>query len=392
MSDTAAQSVTAPAALIYVNDKESEDVLRHALAGLGVTDGVFRNGGVEAALAEAPTLSAPKLLIVDAGADVDLSAVARLMGVSSPATSVVVLGELNDLSLYRHLRDLGVAEYIFKPLVSTLVSKACQRALAGAPARAGAPMGEAVMVLGVRGGVGATTIAVRTAWALARHPPRPVLMLDLQLRFGDAALQLDQAPNEALNEALQSIERVDELFIERGVIHVAEHLDLMASLAPLSAPPAFAEDAVLALMEQVRRRYRYVVVDLPPAQAALAPRLLQSPGVVVLVSDGRLVSARDVRRWRETLGADKAERTVLHVLNLAGGPGDLPLEDFTRAAGAAPDIVVPWSRQIAADCNLGLKARPDSLDLQRALAPLLSRIAGTPVEADRLPLLARLFG
>ena len=34
----------------------------------------------------------------------------------------------------------------------------------------------------------------------------------------------------------------------------------------------------------------------------LMPRAMQLPGTFVLVSDGRLASAREVRRWREMLG------------------------------------------------------------------------------------------
>jgi pilus assembly protein CpaE len=375
--------------MVYAGDKESEDIIRRALAGLGVDDAVFRRGGVQAAMTEAAKQPALKLLVVGVDDRVDLDAISKLISVCAPSTGVVVIGNPNDLSLYRHLREAGVAEYIFKPLVDSLVIKACQRALTGVAPREGSPLGEVVLFLGVRGGSGATTLAVRTAWELARSP-RPVLLLDLQLKFGDVALQLDQTPNDALRVALQSVERVDELFIERGVIRVADRLDLMASLEPLNEPLQFSEDAVLALLEPLKRRYRYVVVDVPRASAALMPRVLQLPGAVVLVSDGRLVSARDVRRLREFLGRDGPDRSVMHILNRQGMPGDLPMQDFVRAAGCAPDIVVPYEREIAATCNMGVQAKPDCPELRRGLAPLLRRIAGLPIEDER-PLLARLF-
>jgi pilus assembly protein CpaE len=241
----------------------------------------------------------------------------------------------------------------------------------------------------VRGGSGATTIAVRTAWELAALPPRPVVLLDLQLRFGDTALQLDVTPNDALSEALRSADRVDELFIERGVIHVADRLDLMASLAPVNEQPVFSEDAVLKLLQELQRRYRYVVLDAPFFTTGLMPRALQLPATVVLVSDGRLVSAREVRRWRTALGPGVPGRSILHILNRHGSPGDLPMEDFTRAAGSAPDIIIPFARDIGVAGNTGIRARPDCPELQRVLAPLLQRVAG---QAAPRPLLARLFG
>ena len=380
-----------PRALIYVRDKESEGVIRQSLTSLGVEDAVFRVGDLNAAAAGLADQGALKLLIVDAGADDPLASISTLMSASSPATGVIVLGESNDLSLYRHLRNAGVTEYIFKPLVSALVTKACEGILNGAHEREGAPLGELITVMGVRGGVGATTIAVRTAWALATPPPRPVVLLDLQLRFGDAALQLDATPSDALQIALQDVERVDPLFIERGVIHVADHLDLLASLAPVNVQPVFSEPAVLLLLEQLQRRYRYVVLDVPVMTTGLMHRALQIPSTFILVSDGRLVSAREVRRWREVFGPDIPHRSVLHVLNRHGAGGDLPMEDFVRAAGHAPDFIIPYARDIAVATNLGVHARPDCPDLQRGLAPLLQRITGQPA-AYPSTLLARLFG
>jgi len=65
------------------------------------------------------------------------------------------------------------------------------------------PTGKLILVMGARGGVGATTMAVRIASGLAEHPPRPVLLVDLDLQFGDAVLQLDATPSHALREALE---------------------------------------------------------------------------------------------------------------------------------------------------------------------------------------------
>jgi hypothetical protein len=67
------------------------------------------------------------------------------------------------------------------------------------------------------------------------------------------------------------------------------------------------------------------------------------------------------------------------------------MEDFVRAAGQAPDAIIPYARDIAVATNLGVHARPDCPDLQRGLAPLLQRITGQPA-AHPSTLLARLFG
>ena len=132
-----------PRALIYARDKESESIIRQCLVGLGVTDALFRPGGVKTATSEISNVGALQLLIVDADGQDPMASIPELMSACSPSTGVIVLGEADDLSLYRHLREAGVADYIFKPLVSSLVTKACSRILNGAHEREGPPLGPA---------------------------------------------------------------------------------------------------------------------------------------------------------------------------------------------------------------------------------------------------------
>ncbi|MDR3512599.1 MAG: AAA family ATPase [Caulobacteraceae bacterium] len=405
MSDIAAPpsaplagSASAHNALVYVRDSDSEGVIRQALSDLGVSDVTFKTGGVSAALADLSERSSPRLLIVDVSDLRDPTGPAtELIGQCEPSTGVVLIGQSNDIRLYRALREIGAAEYFFKPLVSALVSRTCnailkdERASALDSGQHAARAGKLILVVGARGGVGATTVAVRTAWRLSEHPPRPVVLVDLDLQFGDAALQLDASPGHALREALERAERVDDLFLERGIIHVSKRLDLLAALEPLDDKITFEEDALLSLLDTLRRRYRYVVVDLQPACAVTLPRVLHLPSVLILVSDAGLASAREVGRLRQMIGPNSPERATMHILNKSGAAGALPLQEFARGAGQTPDVIIPWSREIADAGNMGVKAKPDCAVLDRALGPVFARVAGEKVEPGR-SLLSRLFG
>jgi pilus assembly protein CpaE len=226
-------------------------------------------------------------------------------------------------------------------------------------------------------------IAACAAWHLAEIHQRRVALLDLDLYFGDAALQLDATPTHALREALDHPERVDDLFLERVTIHVTERLRLLSSLENLSQLTAPAEDSILSLLAKLMSRYRYVFVDMPISMVPSLLRVLHLPGLCLLVSNASLVSARDIFRCREIIGPSSAERQVLHILNKNGADGGLPPAEFLRAAGEAPDITIPYDGAIGVSSTLGIKAVLKSATLQRGLAPLFSRIAGEPSAAHR---------
>jgi pilus assembly protein CpaE len=200
----------------------------------------------------------------------------------------------NDVILYRHLKNAGVAEYFFKPLIRDLVKRSIDSVLGGGHAKStDSRSGKLVFVLGVRGGVGATTIAANTAWRMAEKGQRWVMLVDLDMQNGDAALLLDSMPSHALREAFEKPERVDKLFLERGTIHANQRLDVLASLEPLSETFPLNEDAILSLFEKLRQRYRFTFVDLPAAAAVGLTRVLREPSTCVLVSNASLSSARE---------------------------------------------------------------------------------------------------
>ncbi len=64
---------------------------------------------------------------------------------------------------------------------------------------------------------------------------------------------------------------------------------------------------------------------------------------------------------------------------------------FVRAAGRAPDIVIPYDKEIAAASILGVKGTQKCAALKRGLAPLLRQLSGEQVTI-RSSLLKRIFG
>jgi pilus assembly protein CpaE len=379
--------------MVFVQDRDSEGVMRQCLADLSISTAEFLNGGIDAAITVLKERPSPQLLVVDVeGVEEPEARIQELANVCDPDTGVVVIGNLNDIRLYRSLKAAGVAEYFYKPLVGTLVTKTCYSILTGSTEPAVSRTGKLIAVLSVRGGSGGTTIAAATAWHLAEQQKRRVGVIDLDLQYGDAALLLDVKPNSVLKEALDRPDRVDDLFLDRGLIHASERLGLLAGLEALDEFILLEANPVMSLLEHMLHRYRYVIVDIPSAVAPCLRQLLNFPGTFLLVSTASLVCARDVARLREKIGPNTAEHTILHILNKNGTGDALPAEEFQRVAGAAPDITIPLAREIGAASLLGVRGLQTCSTLQRALGPLFRQLSGEGPAAASGSFLRKLFG
>ncbi len=229
-----AERPTPPLVRAFLRAKDSEAVISQCLAALGVKETQFTAGNLTTAAECLAKESSPKLLILDvSGIEDPLYELRAIADVCDPGVAVIAVGDRNDIGFYRELKNSGISDYFIFPIQRDLLAAACKSILFPEGFSGDRRTGELVYVLGVRGGVGATTVATSLAWSLAESKRRHTVLVDLGLQTGDAALQLDAVPNHALCDALGHPERVDKLLLERGLKHITDRLSLFASLEPL---------------------------------------------------------------------------------------------------------------------------------------------------------------
>lgn len=364
-------------AAVFCRDAEALDTIRQALNAFPDMSAHFNATGIRSAINNVSKISDCRLLIVDLVDEEDpLLAFRELADLISPATVIIALGRENDIRLYRMLKLAGAAEYYFTPIVRDLLIQTLREAGFGRSSTANPRAAKLVFFMGVRGGSGVTTLAVRTASLLSRDPPRPVLLMDLNLRYSDMAMQLDLPPNGAVYEALDNAEQIDDLFLERTLTHVSPSLDLMTTLNALDQPVRLSEDALLTLVGKLNQRYRYLMAEVPPMGVMGMQKLIEMPSTFVLVSDGRMSSARDVARWRAWFSNLGDGNTLVHVLNQSSAPRSLPVAQFSELAEATPDIVIPYYKDTEAGSVFGLRDDSNFGHLDAGLQPLIALLSG----------------
>ena len=180
----------------FVTDDASMAALRVGLLPLAEELDI-RRGTVRQAIRFFEKQVPAQAVIVDVTGIEDAQATLDdLARVCPPDVQVFVVGENTDITFYRLLvHDLGVTEYLPKPLTRDSIQRLLLPRLAGGGVEPAAGRGgHVVAVCGARGGVGATTIAVSLALELSDVAKAHVALLDLHLQGGTAALMLSGRP------------------------------------------------------------------------------------------------------------------------------------------------------------------------------------------------------
>lgn len=340
----------------YVADRETEKYLNELLPKWGYDKSRIVRGSIQDAIRDYETKSMPGVLIVDiSDTPLPLSDLQELADISPPQVNVVVLGTRDNVGLYRDLMDIGVTDYLVKPVPSDLLYKAIARANGrGAVRGTDQRTGKTVAVYGVRGGVGATTTALNTGWLLANVYNRHVALADLNLTSGTLALEMGLEPSSGLAELLTGPDRLDNVFVDRAILDAAERLKLLASECDLETEQEYDSAAVAALMQHLRNRFHFIIQDIDRNPPAVAMEVLRTADVRVLVMDPSLASVRDAARILKLLEKDAEARKTLVVLNRvrSAGRADVPRDKIAKFIDHPIDMVIPFDRKKLALASL----------------------------------------
>lgn len=328
----------------FVGSQETETALRQGLSEAMPQGFEIHRGTVRAAIAALQKMPTPHTLIIDvSGEDQPLSALGELSDVVEPDVHVLVIGDRDDLNFYRQVtRGLGVLEYLHQPLMRDMVARYFgPLILHGTSGIEPMQGGRVVTVTGARGGTGARTIAANLAWYFGTEARRHTVLLDADLHRGTAAMHLGAKTSPGLRTALEAPDRIDELFVERAAQPVGKRLHVLAGEEKLTETVQYNPQAASRLIDALRHRYNFVVIDAPCSPLPLHADLLMLAHQRVLVMDPTLASVRDMLRLLALPnGPMQPSRGVL-VLNRDTLPGGLNRRQLEEGLKMKPDIVIP---------------------------------------------------
>jgi pilus assembly protein CpaE len=359
-------------------------------------------GGITAARQVYSETTSPNVIVVEttAGRDETLAALDGLAEVCHVDTKVIVIGHVNDIKLYRELVHRGVSDYLVAPVAPLDLVTAVASIFGGAGT---APIGRTIAVVGAKGGCGASIIAHNLAAAIARDFTLPSLIVDLDMAFGTAGLDLNQDPPQGVAEALAAPDRIDANFLDRLMAKCADNLNLLAAPALVDRPWDLEEAVVDRLLETLRATNPVVVLDVPHVWTSWTRRTLVDADAIVLVAAPDLANLRNAKNLMDMLRqARPSDRPPYLVLNQVGLPKrpEIAAAEFAKALDVEPTATIAFDAHLfgtAANNGQMLHeiqpAAKATAAIQELAAAIMGRTKASAAQSTFLqPFLAKLAG
>ena len=270
----------------------------------------------------------------------------ELAEVCDATTKVIVVGQVNDIVLYRELMGRGVSEYLIGPIGVLDVIRAVSSLYTTEGAK---PVGRIIAVIGAKGGVGSSSIAHNLAWAISRDIGVDTCMADMDIAFGTGGLDFNQDPPQGIADAVFSPDRVDTAFVDRLLSRCSDNLSLLSAPATLERVSDLGPEAFDPLLDILKSTTPSIVLDLPHAWTGWTRRSLITADEILVVATPDLANLRNAKNLMDLLRAsrpnDAPPRYVLNQVGVAKRPEIKPA-DFAKALEAEPVAVIPFDPQL----------------------------------------------
>jgi Flp pilus assembly CpaE family ATPase len=322
------------------------------------------------------------ILDLDSDPDVALELVERAC--TDEAAAIMVYSEKTDPKLAIRSMRAGAREFLLLPLEQGAVAEALVRTTAtprekAPPARKSG--GGLHVFVGSKGGSGVTTVACNVAIALAQSSGRRILLIDLALPIGDAALCLGITAGYSTEDALRSSDRLDAGFLQNLLVKHRSGVFVLA--APTNVPDIdVSEGAIDKLIAIARREFDHVIVDVGSRIDVAAKVLFEDASTIYLVTQTGISELRNSNRLISQFFAEGGPNLEIVINRFESRFLEPANEDvIAKALGRPVRWKIPDDQDAARALQCGDSGLPETR-ISRISLDMAGSITGHPIRQE----------
>lgn len=294
----------------------------------------------------------------------------------------------------------GILEFLPKPVTPESVLEAVSRVGRKQGKKRGESQkqpGRVFSVFSAKGGSGSTTLATNLAVEIHRLSRQRTLLVDLDLELGETALLLGMDPRFSIVDLVRNFHRVDAGLLASYIESHDSGIDLLSAPFEPADFEAVSGERVGKILEFLKQRYDYLVLDMPKTFNPVTLTALQLTDVLMLVTIANLQSIRNLTRSLPLLrkvGQDHGQEWMRVVVNRFETSSLIPLGEVRKTLEM--DVFATIRNDYQSVVESINEGRPAVLERDSKYAAdvrqLAAKITGTEVSARESGLLSRLAG
>lgn len=351
MSEETGVLLPAAKVALHVKDPEIREAAKLLAADWRFARIAFEinDGSIETAISIYESTPSPELVIVETSTIEDgfTDRLSVLAGNCSANTSAVVVGPVNDVYLYRKLIDMGVSDYLVRPVTKDVLIQVIAKTLIE---KFGAPESRLIALVGAKGGVGTSTISEELARTMSTKLGEKTVIIDAAGGWSYLSVALGTEPLTNFNEIARLAVSTDDAAFRRMIFSPSDKLSVLATGADPMLDDTIGPDTYETIINRLMITYPVVIVDLSGAAASIKRMVVSRAHETVVVSTPSLPSLRAARTLMheiKTSRGDSGDNVVLALNKVGQSPGvEVSKSDIEKALNKKAGMVLVYDEKL----------------------------------------------
>lgn len=333
-------------AIVFLSDGPSLTLAQSVLGEEVFNSIKFYRGNIDTAFKYFEDQAMPFLVVVDISeTEMPLGDLEKFLTLCPPDVKVLVVGDKDNIALYRDLLKLGACEYLVKPLPQQVLYQSVQVAMGNAPQEMiSARHARKIAVVGMGGGVGTSVIAAGVSHFLSQKSHRKTMLLDCHEGTGTQTLIYGLKPHTGLSDLCADPHRVDPLFLSRSTENIMPRLDLLAADGVATEGAHLNIEKLDKLSDIIQSKYHFIISDLPRGFCTNEEAGRSDYAQIIVVFDRRLSSLRNLQQFIDAVDSVNSNAEIILVLNDVRPvlKTDFPLQKISDVIPKQIDVIIPY--------------------------------------------------
>ena len=385
-------------AAVVATDAKSTSYLRACIEQTGLTESVVE-WAPSTEQHPRPGESIPDVVLIDlaGGTEVSLEFAAHMRRLR-PSACVIACSPLKqpDPELLMQAMRSGVREFLAHPVDTVSLEAALKRFLEEQSPGEKTLERKLIVVMGAKGGVGSTTVAVNLGAQLARVTQKRVILIDLARPMGHVSLLLDLRSRFSVRDATGNLERLDSHFFNALLtLHEKSGLEVLAGVSDPDEWDDILPSALLRVVNVAQNCCTHLVMDIGSTYSLQSRPLLRMARMVMLVAEADVPALWTLEKHLAKLASwgidDDQCRVIINRWHRSDEDAIKAFEKRTKRpifARLTNDF-----RQVSEAINMGTPlSRNHNNPLVSNFQELASRLAGVSIVTEQIKKGNSIFG
>jgi pilus assembly protein CpaE len=283
---------------IVSGDSASSGQLVAALQQTGIVKSI-REWTIPAAKIPDSAEGMPDVVLLDFSRDAEMffafgAQVKRIR----PATKLIAVSAVSPPShqLMLEAMRVGVQDFLPKPVSTEALKQMLSRFVEESGTDQTPSLDKLIVVMGSKGGVGATTVAVNLGVQLSTFARKRVALLDFARPLGNVHLLLDLHPRFGVRDAVDNLERLDSHFFAGLLTQHKTKLQILAGATQPEEWQSISASPLERVINVAQNNFDMVLLDMGSQFGTEWSPILKMARMILIVAEANVPSLWTLQR------------------------------------------------------------------------------------------------